>query len=342
MRLSLRQNVEFLFPDMKRNTVTIIIGVLLLLIFILLLFTFQVRQTQVAVVTTFGKPSVPVITEPGLHWKWPPPIQKVYIFDQRIHTFEGRFEQTLSKDAYPLLVSVYVGWTISQPTNFFGSFESGKAEDAEPALAALVENGKNEIIGKHPFSHFVSVNANELKFTEIEQEILQAVQPVAQQKYGIEVRFVGIKRLGLPESVTEKVFARMQAEREREIQLLKAQGEAQAMNIKGAADRDRAQILSEAAAQATAIRGQAQAKAAESFAIFERNPELALLIMKWKTLEESLKVKSTLVFDDRISPFDLLTNPPKSPPQTSPATKANQLPGSASSASGESALRNPQ
>ena len=75
---------------MKRNTITVIVGFLLLLIFVILLFTFQVRQTEVAVVTTFDKPTR-FIEQAGLNWKWPRPIQKVYRFDRRIHSYEGRF-----------------------------------------------------------------------------------------------------------------------------------------------------------------------------------------------------------------------------------------------------------
>lgn len=293
---------------MKRNTITVVVGVLLLLIFVLLLFTFQVRQTEVAVVTTFDRPTR-FITEPGLNWKWPPPIQKVYLFDQRIHSFEGRFEQTLTMDNYPLLAMVYVGWTIDNPTNFFSSFPSGKAEDAEPALGALIENGKNEVIGRHPFSHFVSTDPNHLKFEEVEKQILDSIGPVAKAKYGIDIRFVGIKKLGLPESVTEKVFARMQAEREREAAALKAQGESRAIEIRSQADLERDKMLATARAKATHIRGEADAEASKAFAVMSQNPRLAIFLERLKALEESLKEKSTLVLDDRTPPYDLLTNP---------------------------------
>src|SRR5262249_42723539 len=109
---------------MKRNIVTVIVGFVLLLIFVVLLFTFQVRQTEVAVVTTFDRPTS-FIEQPGLNFKWPSPIQKVYRFDKRVHNFEGRFEQTLTKDNYPLLLMLYVGWTITDPTKFFDSFPKG-------------------------------------------------------------------------------------------------------------------------------------------------------------------------------------------------------------------------
>ena len=73
---------------MKRNPLTLIIGLLLILIFGLLLFAFQVRTTEVAVVTTFGNPTRP-ITEPGLYLKWPWPIQKVWWFRPAGAEFRG-------------------------------------------------------------------------------------------------------------------------------------------------------------------------------------------------------------------------------------------------------------
>ena len=294
---------------MKRNTITVIVGFLLLFIFVILLFTFQVRQTEVAVVTTFDKPTR-FIEQAGLNWKWPRPIQKVYRFDRRIHSYEGRFEQALTQDSYPLLVMVYVGWTISNPTNFFNSFPGGQASEAEPALGGLVESSKNEVVGKHTFSHFVSTDAKQLRLDEIEREIMQAIRPVAADKYGIEVKFVGIKKLGLPESVTEKVLARMQSERDREVQRIKAEGEAAAMKIRSNADRERDKILAEASSQAIEIRGKADAEAAEWFKVFEQNAELAMFLLNVETLESTLKDKTTLILDERTPPYDLLTRIP--------------------------------
>lgn len=295
---------------MKRNTVTIVIGALLILIFFVLLFTFQVRQTEVAVVTTFDKPTR-FIHEPGLRFKWPRPIQKVDKFDKRLHSFDGRFEQVLTKGGDPLLVMLYVGWSIKAPETFYSSFRGGYAAAAEPDLRDLIESAKNEVVGKHPFSHFVSTDANELKFDEIEKEILFKVRSDAEKKYGIDVRFVGIKKLGLPESVTEKVFARMQAERTKVVDILKSQGEAEAVKIRSAAERDRDKILAEANSKAMALRSEADAEASQSFSVFNQNPDLAIFLQQLRALEEILKEKTTLILDQQTSPLNLLSPLPK-------------------------------
>jgi membrane protease subunit HflC len=222
---------------MKRNALTLVVGVILLVIFFLLLFTFQVRQTEVVVLTTFSKPSAEPITTPGLYFKWPMPIQRVYRFDKRIHNFEDDFEQMLTADGHNLLASVYVGWTIEKPREFFNRFPSGKAAAAEPQLESLVRATKQAVIGRHPFSDFVSVDPKQVKFTEIEDEILRNIKEAALAQYGANIHFVGIKRLGIPETVTQKVFDRMTAERQREIDRLRSQGASEATRITSAAER---------------------------------------------------------------------------------------------------------
>jgi membrane protease subunit HflC len=292
---------------MKRNALTLVVGIILLLIFFLLLFTFQVRQTEVAVVTTFAKPSADPIERPGLYFKWPAPIQRVYTFDKRIHNFEDEFDQTLTRDGNNLLASVYVGWTIQNPREFFNSFPTGTPEAAEPQLQSLVRTTKKAVLGRHDFSDFVNRDPKKVKFTEIEQEILSTIrQNVLSSKYGIAIEFIGIKRLGLPESVTQKVFDRMSAERQREVDRLKAEGEGDSYRIKSTADRDKSEILAKAENEAKKIRGEAEAQAQQSFSVFNQNPKFATFLLQVQALEKALGKSATLVVDPRTAPFNLL------------------------------------
>ena len=87
---------------MKRNPLILAIGLLLVLIVCLLLFVFQVRKSEVVVVTTFGKPTRNVV-EPGPHLKWPWPIESVHRFDQRVQNFEDRLTEGLTQDSFNLL-----------------------------------------------------------------------------------------------------------------------------------------------------------------------------------------------------------------------------------------------
>src|SRR6266513_1206975 len=154
---------------MNRKPLTLVIGFLLILIFGLLLFVFQVRKSEVAVVTTFGKATRP-ITEPGAYFKWPWPIQMVHRFDQRVQNFEDRLTQGLTRDGFNLLTSVYVGWKITNATAFFPKF-AGSPEpiaEAERGLDRLLGHAKSAIVGKHPLSDFVSTSDNGTNFLAIE------------------------------------------------------------------------------------------------------------------------------------------------------------------------------
>ncbi|MEO6034683.1 MAG: protease modulator HflC [Verrucomicrobiota bacterium] len=307
---------------MNRNYLTLTVGILLILVFGALLFTFQVRQTEVALVTTFGKPARDYNTdpnkpEPGLKLKLPWPIQKVQKFDKRIQNFEDKFSETLTSDGKNVLMTVYVGWTISDP-KLFRERASSSIPTAERFLEGAINNSKNSVIGQHPFSHLISTNPQELKFKQIEAEILAGLKDTAQTGYGIHINFLGIKKLGLPESITQKVFDRMKEERGRFVSGIKAQGEAEASKIIVGADAQRADILSKADAVAREIRGKADAETAKAYEIFEKNPDLAILLLKTEALEQATKDQTTGIFDQRTPPFDLLDGQPKTLPKKNP------------------------
>lgn len=292
---------------MKRNPLTLIIGLLLIIIFGLLLFTFQVRTTEVAVVTTFGKPTRP-ITEPNLYFKWPWPIQKVWTFDRRVQNFEDRLTEGLTHDSFNLLTSVYVGWKVSDPTAFFPRF-AGSANPiaaAETLLDQWLGNAKTAIVGKHPLSDFVTTSDNGTTFASIETEILAAIQSQIQtNNLGLEIKFLGIKRLQLPESVSQSVFDRMTSERKVLADRFQYEGERDAQRIRSDAERKAAELLADAEAQATQIKGKGEAEAAKSLAVFQQKPELASFIFRLNALEGALKERSILIFDQHTPPFDL-------------------------------------
>jgi len=293
---------------MKQNPLTIAIGVLLIVIVGLLLFVFQVRQSEVVVVTTFGKPTRDV-RSPGPHLRLPWPIENVHRLDQRVQNFEDKFTEGLTQDSFTLLASVYVGWKITDPKAFFPTFAVITSEpiaEAEKKLDAMLSNAKAAIIGKHPLSDFLSPGGEGNKFAEIERAILDLIQAQVQaNNYGLKIEFLGLKKLGLPENVTQSVFERMQAERKVLAEQLQSEGEAEAQKIKSGADRKAAEMLFAAEGQATEIRGKGEAEAAKSLSVFQQNPELASFIFRLSALEGSLKDRSTLIFDQNTPPFDL-------------------------------------
>lgn len=290
---------------MNKNPVSIIIGAVLLVVFFVLLFVFQVRQSEVAIVTTFSKPSGEALG-PGPHFRLPWPIQKVYKFDQRVQSYEGKVTEHQTADNNNLLTQIYVGWRISDPKQFFLKFGDSTPEKAEERLGEMLLSAKTAAVGKHPLSDFVSAEGGS-KFDEIEKQILNSVQAQLQaNSYGIEVRFAGIKKLGLPESVTQTVFDRMKSEREVLSRRFESEGQAEADKIKAKANSDAAKTLAAAESEATKIRAQGQKAAAEVYPTFQQAPELANFLLQLDALESSLKERSTLVFDASTPPFNLL------------------------------------
>ena len=288
-----------------KKTPLILICALGALLFLALLFTFQVRTTQIAVVSTFGKVTR-TETEPGIYGKLPWPVQKVTYLDKRAQNFENdRFSEDFTADSYPLLTMVYVGWRITDPQLFLPRFPGG-VRMAESKLGELVRSSKTAVVGRHPLSDFVSAN-NDGRFAAIENEILAALRAqVGTNQYGVTVEFLGIKRLGLPEQVTQTVFDQMTSERKLLADKSQYEGEAEAQRIRSDADRHAGEIVAAARGQALQIQGQGEAEAAQYLKVYEKNPKLAVFLFDLNAFEDSLRERSTLIFDWNTPPFDLL------------------------------------
>ncbi len=300
---------------MKKNLPTLVTAGVLVVIFLLLLFTFQVRQTQIAVVTNFGRFSR-TISDPGFNFRLPWPIQKVYKLENRMQSYEGDYEQLQTRDGKILLVSVFVGWRIGNPEIFLQRFDQGDKKKAEESLENLVRDAKNKVIGSHDFSDLISPDEKQLKFDAMEEEMRSSVTRLAAEEYGVEVAALGIKRIGLPESVTEQVFTRMIEERNVLISRFRGEGQRRAAEIRAEADRERQNILSAANAEARRIEGEADAKAAQAYSVFSQNEKLAMLIMEAHALEEVMKGKTTLILDPNTPPLNLLHGRPSEPTAT--------------------------
>ena len=291
---------------MKKNYITMTVGAFLVIIFGFMLFTFQVRQTKVAIKTRFGKAGEASIG-PGFHLRLPWPVNEVYKFDNRIQNSEWTFEETGTKEGKPILVKVFVTWKIKEPLKFYNSF-SGDLAEANEVLEGKVRSAQNAVIGMYAFNNLVTTNEEDLKLDAIEADMRDRVDTDSEGD-GIEIKMVGIKRLGIPESVTGAVFERMKAERQARIQEIEAEGERQAKTIKAEADLKANEILAEAEAQAIQIRGEAEAQAAKYFEVFKKNPELANFLFNQKALEGLLEDNATLILDPKTPPFNLLTQP---------------------------------
>jgi modulator of FtsH protease HflC len=291
---------------MKRKPLTLAVAVVLLVIFALMLFVYQVRVSEVAVVTLFGK-VVHTKSDPGAGLRLPYPIEGVYKLDQRIQNFSDTFDQMKLLDQNIILMSVYVGYRISDPAVFFQNFLNGSIPEAEKLLNGVVRNSKGEVAGRHNFADFISADPQQMKFTAIEHEIQDEVQKqVSKQKWGLEIKFVQIQKIGLPESVTENVLKRMSADRQYYIDNIDSEGALKSVQIRATADGKAAGLLSDADAQSLTIRGQGEAEMMKSLEVLQRNPNLATFNMQIAAMDQFLKKKTTLVLDLSTTPLQWL------------------------------------
>ena len=291
---------------MKRKKLVFIGGILIAILMIILQLIFIVREGEAVVVTTFGKP-VRVLDDAGLYGRMPWPVQSVYRFDRRIQSLEGPFEQILTRDGRHVVIAIYAGWRIIDPVTFLERV--GTTGQAERNLEDLLRNHTSATLGRYDFAHLINVNPDAIRFETMETEIRNAVQAEAEDRYGIDVRFLGIHRIALPEAVTGRVFERMRAERAELAEQRRAEGESEARRIRAEADSLREQTLARAAADAQRIRAEGEAEAAESYRVFSEHPELALFLRKLDTIEHIMTNKTTVILGTEGEPFDLLKGP---------------------------------
>ena len=282
---------------------TILLGVIVAAILLVAVFSFQLNQTESAVVTTFGRPTQ--VTEPGLHFRWPFPFQRIYRFDHRIRCFEGgsgKLEETMTADGQNILVGIYVNYRVSNALDFFKSMENITKAEAE--LNSWMRGFKNAAFGQYRFNQVINVDPKQMKLNEIQNKIRTDLAKRAAE-FGMEVVSVGINTINVPKSISEKVFERMIQERQRAAAERLAEGEREAKNIRIKADSQKAILLADAEAEAKEIRAKGDAEAAQYYAVFKQNPELAEFLRKLDSLRSVMKSRTTLVLDTDVAPFNL-------------------------------------
>jgi len=289
----------------KLHWPTILLGLAVAVVFLVAIFSFQLRSTDYAVVSTFGK--VELVKTPGLHFRLPFPFQKVHFFDKRQRSFEGivgKMEETYTADKKNIIIGIYVKYRVIDPIRLFNSERT--VERAEGKLNSLMRSGKDEIVGKYKFSQFVNTNPKEMKLGRIEDDIKTLLATVAEDKFGIEILSVGIKSVELPKKVSEDVIKRMKAERKTAAEVYLSEGKKAAANIRTAADTKKKEMLAIAAARAKSIRAEGDAEAATYYSVFKKEPGLAIFLRKLDALKNIVRTRTILVLDTDTAPFDLL------------------------------------
>lgn len=218
---------------------------------------FIVNQWEVAIKLRLGE-IVDSDYKPGLHFMVPI-INNVKKFDGRLQTLESRPQRFLTVEKKDVIVDSYAKWRITNPGQFFRS-TGGDSARTSRLLAERINTGLRDEFGRRTIQEVVSEDRYQLM-----DELTKAVDRQAAE-LGIEVVDVRVKKIDLPPEVSESVYERMRAERERVARDLRAKGSEAAERIRADADRQRTVILADAYKLAEEARGEGDARAAEIYA----------------------------------------------------------------------------
>jgi membrane protease subunit HflC len=286
------------------NRIGIVIAALLAAIVLASMSMFTVDQRERAIVFQLGEVKS-VITNPGLHFKWPF-IQNVRYFDARILTLDTPdAERYITSEKKNLLVDTFVKWKISDPRQYYISV--GDEEQARTRLSQTVNAILREEFGKHTVHEVVSQDRDEIMNTVAERANLDV------KKIGVEIIDVRLKRVDLPQEVSESVYKRMDAERKSVANELRSEGASQAERIRAEADKEREVIIANAYNEAQRLKGEGDAKAAAVYAqAFGKNPEFYAFYRSLEAYRSSFKNRSdVLVLEPNSEFFKYLKGPGK-------------------------------
>ena len=268
-----------------------------------ILFVFStvilVDETEQIVILQFGKP-IRTIKNPGLNFKLPAPIQVSNSFEKRLLEYDVPPEEILSKDKKSLIIDNYVRWRIVDPLLFLQTVKA--VPTAKTRLDDIVYSELRQELGTHDMVEII---------TETRELIMDKVTKASNEetsKYGIEVIDVRIRRVDLPQENESSIYARMEAERKRQANKFRSEGEEEAQKIRAATDRDKTVILAEAYKTAEQIRGEGEAEALDIYATsFSKDPDFYEFLRTLETYEKVIDKKTTLVLPGDSKLFKALT-----------------------------------
>jgi len=280
---------------MNKTTINVLIAAVAALI-LLSMTVFVVDQRQNAIVFQLGE-VVSVKTEPGLNFKVPL-MQNVRFFDSRILTLDaGEPERFITAEKKNVMVDSFIKWRIVDVKQYYISV-GGDEERAKTRLLQTVNSSMREEFGKRTIHEVVSGERDQI------MEVLRTKTDSDARKIGVEVLDVRLKRVDFPLEISDSVYRRMDAERKRVANELRASGAAEGEKIKANADKQREVILAEAYREAQKTKGEGDAKATALYAAaFGRNPEFYAFYRSLEAYKQSFKDKNDVMVIDPSSEF---------------------------------------
>jgi membrane protease subunit HflC len=267
---------------------------------------FTVEAGEFAVVTQFGNP-VDVVKTPGLHVKYPYPVQSITKFDSRLFLLVAPPSEFLTSGKKNIVASGFILWRIAEPRKFMQTVFDRNG--AESRLRDILFAELGAALGGAPFSAFVSTVPGEYQAEAILAAVTRQYREIALRDYGIEVVDVRLQRLDFPPQNRLSVFSRMKSERARISMQYRSEGEEEGLKIRATAEKAKSGILAEAFKLSQKYRGEGDAKAAEIYAgTLSRAPEFYKFLRSLEAMKKSADKDTTLILPVDSELFQLLRN----------------------------------
>ncbi len=285
---------------MNKTMIGVLYGAVGVLI-VVFMSMFIVDQRKNAIVFRFGE-VVSIKKEPGLYFKVPF-LDNVREFDVRILTIDTPEPQLfLTSEKKNVQVDLFIKWRISDVRQYYVSIVGGTGgtgeSQAQTRLLQTINEGLRAEFGRRTVHDVVSGERDKI------MDLMRKRASEDASKIGIEVLDVRLKRVDLPEGVTESVYQRMVAERTRVANELRSTGSAESEKLRAEADKTRAVILAEAYREAQKIKGEGDAKATAIYAkAYEQSPEFYNFYRSLDVYKAGFKSKSDVLVLDPNSDF---------------------------------------
>ena len=279
------------------NRFGIYIAAILLVLMLLFSTLFIVDQRQVAVVYELGEIKE-VITQPGLKFKLPPPLQNVVFLDRRMQTMDSPETRPIfTAEKKSLVIDWLVKWHITDARQFIRN-NGVDIRNVENRLSPIVQAAFNEEVTKRTVRAMLSTERE-----KVMQDVRGRLADEA-KSFGIEIADVRIKRVDFAPTITDSIYRRMESERKRVANELRSTGTAEGEKIRADADRQREVIVAEAYRDAQKVQGDGDAKASQLFAeSFGHDPQFAAFYRSLGAYRASFRSKSDLMVVDPGSDF---------------------------------------
>lgn len=270
----------------------LLFGILLLFIFYSCFY--QVGEHQSVMLTRFEKP-LGLITEPGLHFKYPWPIDRIAAFDLRTQIYETPLSEMLTADGKTLIVRAFAHWRIGD-AELFRTRIGTSPDQARQKLGAVVQEELRTALSSLSFADIFKAGSSH-SLAGLETRLFTEVQKKSKNLFGIDIQSTGLDRLELPARTTQAVFIRQKSEYEQQAAVMMEEAKQKASEIEEAARLERGKMIAQAETEAAKIRGAAETEALKHLEIYRKDPKLALFLRKLEAAEKMLSEKTTIVAD---------------------------------------------